>query len=425
MNLKVILSLSLVANLALAGGFFWAMKRQSAAPEAPEAVAVTAPDKKTEPAAPPVAETPVAVSPASPEKNSQAFDWRQVESEDYKKYIANLRSIGCPEETIRDIIVADVNKLFESRRKQLASGGKKFEYWKANSPFGGMFSDADLLEKQQALGKEKRALLTELLGSAPEEKFDMFAGMNPFESMLDFLSTEKQSKVMQLFQDMQVKMAKQMKSGSPDGDDMKVMQTAQKQMEAELAKILSPQEFEDYQLRMSQTAMTLRMQLSGFDPSEEEFRKVFFEKKKFDDEYSMFTAGTEDKEAREKRAAAQKELNAKLKEALGETRYADYERAKDWNYQTIAKIADRNNLGKDAAVKVYDMKKLAEAEAAKIRKDTALTSEQRTAALASIRTETESSIKGVLGDKGYKSYEGNAWWLKSISPDPKATATKE
>src|SRR5687767_831304 len=45
------------------------------------------------------------------EKPAEGFDWRLVESEDYKKYIVNLRSIGCPEETIRDIITADVNKL--------------------------------------------------------------------------------------------------------------------------------------------------------------------------------------------------------------------------------------------------------------------------------------------------------------------------
>src|SRR5262245_10847191 len=35
------------------------------------------------------------------------FHWRTIESEDYRKYIANLRAIGCPEETIRDIIVAE------------------------------------------------------------------------------------------------------------------------------------------------------------------------------------------------------------------------------------------------------------------------------------------------------------------------------
>ena len=35
----------------------------------------------------------------------QFFSWRDVESPDYPVYIANLRAIGCPEQTIRDIIM--------------------------------------------------------------------------------------------------------------------------------------------------------------------------------------------------------------------------------------------------------------------------------------------------------------------------------
>src|SRR4051812_6817760 len=37
----------------------------------------------------------------------QYFSWKEVESPDYPTYIANLRDIGCPEPTIRDIIIAD------------------------------------------------------------------------------------------------------------------------------------------------------------------------------------------------------------------------------------------------------------------------------------------------------------------------------
>jgi hypothetical protein len=244
--------------------------------------------------------------------------------------------------------------------------------------------------------------------------------------MLDFLPSDKQNKVMQLFQDMQVKMAKQAKGGGVDAEDMKGYQKAQKDMEAELAKVLSPQEFEDFQMRLSQTAMTLRTQLSGFDPSEDEFRKVFFEKKRFDDEFSMFTAGTEDKEAKAKREQAKKELDERLKQSLGEDRFKAYERGQDWNYQQLARIADRNQLGNEAANKVYDMKKLAEDEAKRIRADKSLTPEQRSAALLGIRTETENSIKPILGEKGYKSYETQgAWWLKSISPDKTPPAPKE
>src|SRR5437016_1624793 len=46
----------------------------------------------------------------------QFFSWRELESRDYPTYIANLRDIGCPEQTIRDIIIADVNALFAQKR---------------------------------------------------------------------------------------------------------------------------------------------------------------------------------------------------------------------------------------------------------------------------------------------------------------------
>src|SRR6516225_1861322 len=45
----------------------------------------------------------------------QFFSWREVESADYPTYIANLRDIGCPEQTIRDIIIADVNAMYSRK----------------------------------------------------------------------------------------------------------------------------------------------------------------------------------------------------------------------------------------------------------------------------------------------------------------------
>ena len=44
------------------------------------------------------------------------FSWEDVESDDYAKYIGNLREIGCPESTIRDIIAADINQLYAKRQ---------------------------------------------------------------------------------------------------------------------------------------------------------------------------------------------------------------------------------------------------------------------------------------------------------------------
>ena len=126
---------------------------------------------------------------------NKPFNWQSVESSDYKQYIANLRAIGCPEETIRDIIVADVNKLYESKRKALAGPKKTFEYWKPGAMMGAAF-DPERTEKERALNQEKRALITELLGSAPDDKPDILAGAaGQLEAMFDFLPAEKRSKV--------------------------------------------------------------------------------------------------------------------------------------------------------------------------------------------------------------------------------------
>src|SRR5882757_2123017 len=46
----------------------------------------------------------------------QFFTWQQLESPDYQAYVTNLRDVGCPEQTIRDIIIADVNAMYTRRR---------------------------------------------------------------------------------------------------------------------------------------------------------------------------------------------------------------------------------------------------------------------------------------------------------------------
>jgi hypothetical protein len=48
------------------------------------------------------------------------FHWSQIESPDFATYVANLRSIGCPEATIRDIVAAEMKEIFDEKRRALA-----------------------------------------------------------------------------------------------------------------------------------------------------------------------------------------------------------------------------------------------------------------------------------------------------------------
>jgi len=122
------LLISIFVNLALIGWIIslrLAHTRQMTSSAATNATTKTRPSAEESKTAHDFPAQFVAARQANP------FDWRQVESRDYKQYIANLRAVGCPEETIRDIITADVNKLFEERRKSLAGEKtRRFEYWK-------------------------------------------------------------------------------------------------------------------------------------------------------------------------------------------------------------------------------------------------------------------------------------------------------
>jgi len=91
----------------------------------------------------------------------QFFSWRSVESDDYPTYVSNLREIGCPEQTIRDIIIADVNGLY-TRRRALEIVTPEQQWWRTE-PDSNVVQVAT--EKSRVLDDERRALLARLLGT--------------------------------------------------------------------------------------------------------------------------------------------------------------------------------------------------------------------------------------------------------------------
>src|SRR5437763_954439 len=56
------------------------------------------------------------------------INWASIESTNYHTYILNLRGIGCPEETVRDIIITDISKLFAKRRAALRAQLQPYKF---------------------------------------------------------------------------------------------------------------------------------------------------------------------------------------------------------------------------------------------------------------------------------------------------------
>src|SRR5881296_1602048 len=91
-------------------------------------------------------------------------DWRQVESADYRTYVKNLRDIGCPETTIRDIVSADLQNTFAARRAEImAARYRDFKYWQTGPEEAA--ARQELERQRRALDTEVGSALSELVGS--------------------------------------------------------------------------------------------------------------------------------------------------------------------------------------------------------------------------------------------------------------------
>ena len=152
MRSGTILTLSICGNLLLLGvlGYFYKSR------PAPAQSVVVIRTTTNEAVGPPMV---VSHAPAVATIVTNRFHWRKVESADYEQYIANLRAIGCPEKTLQDIILADVEKLFAERNRR---ANYQEVFWQNGSQRESARQARE--QRDRALDKEKRDLIRKLLG---------------------------------------------------------------------------------------------------------------------------------------------------------------------------------------------------------------------------------------------------------------------
>jgi len=61
------------------------------------------------------------IKPLPPAKAPPPFRWSQLETPDFATYVKNLRAIGCPELTIRDIVGGELTEIYEQKRLDAAT----------------------------------------------------------------------------------------------------------------------------------------------------------------------------------------------------------------------------------------------------------------------------------------------------------------
>jgi hypothetical protein len=349
-------------------------------------------------------------------------NWRMLESTNYFTYAINLRNFGCPEETVRDIIIADVVKSYAERRRLLRANAPPPDYWRTSESGKGLPAEsAEMRRVLDELDRERSQLIQDVLGVELDVELARYTDDGGSTGpLVSFLPEGKRGSVLAL----QEKYAAQEQAvyGQSNGllldSDRDALRQIQKQREAELAQVLTPEELLAYHLYNSETGNNLRSQLDGFGPTQEEFVKIFQLQKSYDDHFgagadlgSDALSGVRGRAEQE----AAKALEDEIKRTLGPQRYAEYERSQDGDYRALVQLTDRYKLAPEVANNVYAMKAAAERQKLQVESNPNLTDVQRAQMLATVAQQTERNVSSVLGGELFKDYQrGPGQWLNNL-----------
>ena len=360
-------------------------------------------------AAPPAA----AIKPAYDEQT-----WPEMKTADLSALLQRLRERGFPPEIIRAILSAQLLEAYAARMKALDPDSDRRPYWKSYS------IDPKVQVAQMQLYREQQKILRGLLGADadPQESVnDVYRGRR-----FDTVPREKLDDVQRILREFEE--ARSEAFGSSGGmigaETQKKLANLDREMRSALRGVLSPSEFEDFQIRNSDTARNLRNELSAFNPTEAEFRALYRLKADFDERFPP-NYGMLNMEEQERRSEGYRQLNEQIKATLGAVRGEEYQRASDYNYKQTSQLVARLELPAETTNKVYDVQKDIQTrmrDVARPRPDGPPTPSPELNALA---TEAEKRITALIGARGfeaYKQYGGS--WMRALQPPAPPPAKK-
>jgi hypothetical protein len=326
-----------------------------------------------------------------------------------------LRAAGLPKTTVNVLVRQLIWENYDVRLKALSPKPDNSKpWWK-----GGNNDWYSITKEQRAelstLEREAEAEETRVLG--PDAHSCGFCQ----DPQLTFLGADKGKKVQKIekdYEDLIREVQQEMQGIRLPSDDNK-LKLLRNEKKRDLAAALTPQEQTEYDLRMSPNAKQLISQISQFDCTEEEYRKIFAIQKAYNDTQNLDAEGNPlnpgaDDQA--KRREDEKQLKELIKTALGTERFAEYKRSQSYEYQQLVAAGKRLALPPETARQVYSLRDTVASESARIVDNPDLGVDQKKQLLADLAKTTRSQVRARLGVEGTDSYleNGSMSWLNDV-----------
>jgi hypothetical protein len=331
-----------------------------------------------------------------------------------------LRALGLPEDTVLVVMRAMLWQPYYERQREFnrAQNPEDAPYWRSLPQTGTSAYTPEQRAELRQLASEIRDQTQALLGSAGSD----VSGIR--NQRYAFLPPETAAKLRDLNRDY----AEMRQEVNEEAERFRVPSDTEKlrfledQRRNDLAAILTPAQLEEYDLRYSPAALTLRNRLSSLDLTETEYRRIYELIKPYED-ISLAAKATPGTRLTTEQVAALRDDGKTFPEVmqdvhalLGDERYQAYRRSQDPDYRQLKAAADRFQLPVEKINHVYALRDTTSAETQRIAKDTTLTPAQKRETLQQLTTQTRQTVLATLGQEIGTAYlEKNMQWLDRVN----------
>ncbi|HEX2861083.1 MAG TPA: hypothetical protein VHN79_05565 [Lacunisphaera sp.] len=401
----LLLCLSLLGNAALAALY---LSRPAAPAPAPAPGPLGAsPETSVSSAAEAPRDQPASGGAALPE----SFSWATIATDDLDELARRLRAAGFTGRETRLILAERIAQLTSAGRPNSPA---TTPYWRSgrvdyNDPKQAEELRQRMVEQNRLF--QKYVMDPAILDEDPDYLVSAQQrwGELPHEKLKAIAAIEADYQEMQLNQ----AMARPSRPGDP-ASTVNPQLLLEEERLADIARILTPEEFAEYELRASRTASVLRSRLEAFKPDEAEYKALFAIHKAYDARLNdrQLGAGA--------RQALQEEITRQVAAALGADRALDYDAAMNHNGRDqTALLVARLDLPARVAVEIRQAQQEFSRRGADLRANAALPAAERDAQLAALARQAAAQLAATLGADGFEAYSDiKGEWLRALHPTP-------
>ena len=331
------------------------------------------------------------------------FTWDQISSTNYAEYIKNLRAVGCPEQTIRDMVCSEINRLYAHRRVTEVVY-PNYQWWLSDP-------DQELVDaasaKIESIEAERRSVLTTLLGAAWHTEgasvIASRAGITLTGPLLGEMEPTIKEAAFIIIAQSQEKIEAYQEEQARQGKPVDAMQMVKLREEpfVQLVRIMNSRQYEEFVLRYSPAAQQLREEMRSMNLSPEQFRDLFNAVGSILGQPVYFYAGN-DSQLVKQQQQLQAQSQSLMKTVLGPNVYNAYQLNQDPLYRSSRGLIAQLGLPTTSVTPLYEINRATQTELNRIRNDDSLSNEEKVEALAQTQVQQQQSLEQLLGPDAFQ-----------------------